>query len=92
MSRTPHDGALAPRVELGLTPKRRRRADAEGSKDSAAHVEDHGPVEDRHWILDGYTVNFVSFSEAIDATPLMKGLPGRQVPMPALGLRDQGPA
>jgi mannose-6-phosphate isomerase-like protein (cupin superfamily) len=45
------------------------------SKDSAAHVDQHGPVEDRHEELDGYTVNFVSFREDIDATPLLKGLP-----------------
>ena len=30
------------------------------SKDSAANVERHGPVDDRHEDLDGYTVNFVS--------------------------------
>jgi hypothetical protein len=56
------------------------RAKGEGampkvSKDSAAHVDEHGPVEDRHEDLDGYTVNFVSFREDIDATPLLKGLP-----------------
>jgi mannose-6-phosphate isomerase-like protein (cupin superfamily) len=45
------------------------------SKESAAQVEQHGPVEDRHEDLDGYTVNFVSFREDIDATPLLRGLP-----------------
>ena len=45
------------------------------SKDSAAHVEQHGPVEDCHEDLDGYTVNFVSFRDDIDAAPLLKGLP-----------------
>ena len=29
------------------------------SKESAAHVDDHGVVEDRHEDVDGYTVNFV---------------------------------
>ena len=43
------------------------------SKESA-QVEDHGPVEDRHEELDGYTVNFVSFREDIDGTPMVKGL------------------
>ena len=62
------------------------------SKESAAHVESHGPVEDRHEDVEGYTINFVSFGADIDATPLLKGLPGDQLPLPALGLRAQGPA
>jgi hypothetical protein len=44
------------------------------SKDSAAQVDDHGPVEDRHEDVNGYTVNFVSFRQDIDATPLLRGL------------------
>ena len=43
------------------------------SKDSAAHVEQHGPVEDRHEDIDGYTVNFVSFAVDVDGTLLLKG-------------------
>jgi len=31
------------------------------SKRSATQVEDHGPVQDRHGEVGGYTVNFVSF-------------------------------
>ena len=62
------------------------------SKDSAAHVKQHGPVEDRHEDIDGYTVNFVSFGVDIDGTPLLKGLPGDSVPVPSLGLRTQGQA
>ena len=50
------------------------------SKDSAAHVDQHGPVEDRHEDIDGYTVNFVSFGLDIDGTPLLKGLPGDACP------------
>lgn len=50
-----------------------------------AHVEDHGPVEDRHADLDGYTVNFVSFRADIDATPLLKGLPGDRCQCPHWG-------
>jgi len=46
------------------------------SRGSAAHVDQHGPVEDRHEDIDGYTVNFVSFGIDIDATALLKGLPG----------------
>ena len=45
------------------------------SKDSAAQVDDHGPVLDHHEDVEGYTINFVSFRQDIDATPLYKGLP-----------------
>ena len=60
------------------------------SKDSAAHVEQHGPVEDRHEDLDGYTVNFVSFAQDIDATPLLKGLPDDNCPCPHWGYVLEG--
>jgi hypothetical protein len=46
------------------------------SKQSASHVDDHGPVEDRHEDVDGYTVTFVSFRQDIDATMMLKGLSG----------------
>jgi hypothetical protein len=55
------------------------------SKDSAAHVEDHGVVEDRHEDVEGYTVNFVSFRQDIDGTPMLKGLPGDRCPCPHWG-------
>jgi hypothetical protein len=55
------------------------------SKDSAAHQEQHGPVEDRHEDVDGYTVTFVSFGADIDGTPLLKGLPGDSCPCPHWG-------
>jgi hypothetical protein len=45
------------------------------SRESAANVENHGPVEDRNEDLDDYTVNFLTFARTIDATPLFKGLP-----------------
>jgi hypothetical protein len=45
------------------------------SKESAAHVEDHGPVQDRHEDVGDYTINFVSFRQDVDGTPLLKGLP-----------------
>jgi hypothetical protein len=45
------------------------------SKKSAAHVDDHGMVEDRHEDIDGYTINFISFRQDVDGTPLVKGLP-----------------
>jgi hypothetical protein len=55
------------------------------SRESASHVEEHGPVEDRHAEVDGYTVNFVSFRQDVDATPLLKGLPGDRCPCPHWG-------
>ena len=45
------------------------------SKDSATQGGEFGPVTDRSDQLDGYTVNFVTFHEDIDATPLLKGAP-----------------
>ena len=45
------------------------------SKASAAQVEQHGPVEDRHEDVEGYTINFLKFDVDIDSTPLLKGLP-----------------
>lgn len=55
------------------------------SKQSASHVEEHGPVEDRHDELEGYTVNFVTFRQDVDATPLLKGLPGDRCHCPHWG-------
>ena len=55
------------------------------SMESAAHVEDHGIVVDRREDLDGYTVNFLTFHEAVDATPLLKGLPGDRCQCPHWG-------
>jgi len=44
------------------------------SKDTATQGGEFGPVTDRFDELDGYTVNFTSFSAEIDGTPLLKGL------------------
>jgi hypothetical protein len=55
------------------------------SRDSAEHVDDHGLAEDRHEDIDGYTVNFVSFRQDVDGTPLLKGLPGDRCPCPHWG-------
>jgi hypothetical protein len=56
----------------------------------SAQVEDHGPVEDRHDDIDGYTVNFVSFRQDIDATPLLKGLPDDRCQCPHWGYVIKG--
>jgi hypothetical protein len=55
------------------------------SKDSATGGGDHGLVVDRSEDLDGYTVNFVTFREDIDHTPLLKGLPDDQCQCPHWG-------
>ena len=56
----------------------------------SAQVEDHGPVEDRHDDIEGYTVSFVSFREDIDATPLLKGLPDDRCQCPHWGYLTKG--
>jgi hypothetical protein len=56
----------------------------------SAQIEDHGPVEDRHDDIDGYTVSFVSFREDIDATPLLKGLPDDRCQCPHWGYVTKG--
>jgi hypothetical protein len=60
------------------------------SRDSAANRTDHGPVEDRSEQLNGYTVNFVSFRQDVDATPLLKGLPNDQCQCPHWGFVIKG--
>ncbi|HEX4363560.1 MAG TPA: cupin domain-containing protein [Solirubrobacteraceae bacterium] len=55
------------------------------SKHSAAHVDDHGIVEDRHEDVGEYTVNFVSFRADADATPLLRGLPDDRCQCPHWG-------
>jgi hypothetical protein len=60
------------------------------SRSSATHVENHGPVEDRHEDLDDYTVNFVTFGQTIDATPLLKGLPDDRCSCPHWGYVFKG--
>ena len=55
------------------------------SRDSAEHVDDHGVVEDRHEDIDGYTINFVTFRQDVDGTPLLKGLPDDRCTCPHWG-------
>jgi hypothetical protein len=59
------------------------------SKESA-QVDDHGPVEDRHDDIAGYTVSFVEFREDIDATPMLKGLPDDRCQCPHWGYVVKG--
>lgn len=55
------------------------------SRDTAANVERHGPVDDHNEDLDGYTVNFVTFDADVDGTPLLKGMPDDNCPCPHWG-------
>jgi len=55
------------------------------SKESASRGDDYGAVVDRAEDVDGYTVNFVSFREDIDATPLYRGLPDDRCQCPHWG-------
>jgi hypothetical protein len=55
-----------------------------------ARVDDHGPVVDRHAEVNGYTVNFVSFGQDIDGTPLLKGLPDDRCQCPHWGYVFKG--
>ena len=59
------------------------------SRDTA-QVEQHGPVEDRHAELDGYTVNFVSFAQPMDTVRLLEDLPGGNCPCPHWGYVFKG--
>jgi hypothetical protein len=58
------------------------RADAEGVEGEREPACDHCPVVERFEDLDGYTVNFLTFREDIDHTPLLKGLPDDQCQCP----------
>ena len=55
------------------------------SRDSATQGGEFGPVVDRSDQLGDYTVNFTSFREDIDATPLMRGLPDDRCQCPHWG-------
>jgi hypothetical protein len=55
------------------------------SRESAAHVDDHGPIVDRYEDVHGYTVSFITFREDVDATPLMLGLPDDRCQCPHWG-------
>jgi hypothetical protein len=55
------------------------------SKKSAAHHENHGPVEEWREDVHGYTINIVKFAVDIDSTPMLKGLPNDRCPCPHWG-------
>jgi quercetin dioxygenase-like cupin family protein len=51
----------------------------------SAQVEDHGPIAEAHEDVDGYTIQFLTFRQDMDATPLLKGLPGDRCHSPHWG-------
>ncbi len=55
------------------------------SKASATQGGEFGPVTDRSDQLGTYTVNFTAFSEPIDGTPLLQGLPDDRCHCPHWG-------
>jgi hypothetical protein len=55
------------------------------SRESATQGGEFGPVTDRFNEIEGYRVNFTTFHEDIDATPLMKGLPDDRCQCPHWG-------
>jgi hypothetical protein len=55
------------------------------SKETATQGGDHGPVVEHSENLEGYTINFVTFREDVDHTPLLKGLPNDQCQCPHWG-------
>jgi hypothetical protein len=60
------------------------------SKDSATQGGDYGPVVDRSEELAGYSVNFVTFRQDLDQTPMLKGLPDDRCPCPHWGYVTKG--
>src|SRR5438034_9261658 len=54
------------------------------SKDSAKH-DDYGPVESWHEQVEGHAIEFVTFKQDIDSTPMLKGLPDDQCHCPHCG-------
>src|SRR5215208_3120406 len=86
MLRTPGAHSVQP------TPSKEAMDMPKVSKDSAASANDYGPVLDITGDLDGYAVNFVTFREDIDATPLLKGLPDDRCQCPHWGYVVSGRA
>ena len=57
---------------------------AKTSKDTAKY-DDYGPVESWHEEVDDHAVEFVTFKQDIDSTPMLKGLPNDQCHCPHWG-------
>jgi len=55
------------------------------SRERIAQVNDYGVVEERVQDVDDITIQFVTMREDVDATPLLKGLPGDRCNCPHWG-------
>ena len=60
------------------------------SKDSATQGGEFGPVTDRADQVADYTINFATFHQDIDATPLMRGLQDDRCQCPHWGYVIKG--
>jgi hypothetical protein len=60
------------------------------SQGSSTRGGDHGPVVDRSEELGDHTVNFLTFREDIDQTPLLKGLADDRCQCPHWGYVTKG--
>jgi hypothetical protein len=59
------------------------------SKDTIT-ITDYGPVDDGQLDVDDWSINFTTFKVDIDATPMMKGLPGDHCNCPHWGYVFKG--
>jgi hypothetical protein len=60
------------------------------ARDRIAEIDDYGPVEDRHEDVNGTTIQFLTFREDVDASPLMRGLPDDRCNCPHWGYVFKG--
>ncbi|MET9908252.1 hypothetical protein ABZZ74_15760 [Streptomyces sp. NPDC006476] len=60
------------------------------SRETASQGGDFGIVLDRSEELDDYTVDFITFRENVDHTPLLRGLPDDQCQCPHWGYVFKG--
>ena len=60
------------------------------SRETASQGGDFGIVLDRSEELDDYTVDFITFRENVDHTPLLKGLPDDRCQCPHWGYVFKG--
>jgi len=60
------------------------------SRESAQHIDQLGPGEDRHGDLGNYTVSFVTVHHDSDLAPMLKGLPDDLCQCPHWGYMFKG--
>jgi len=60
------------------------------ARNRIAETDDYGVVEDRHEDVDGTTIQFLTFRDDVDATPLLRGLPEDRCNCPHWGYVFKG--